>query len=219
MKNANDFSFCEGVTHGGGDADRNVVFGDSRWGVNDSGIRSYGASPYSTRSPFAAKIIAQLEKDPPGAAMDVAGGSNGVALQDLFKVGAIDRGLVTNLQDLRNRRTKRNKKLDHIAGDIILPKTWQKMSDWRQEYASEGLSAILHRPYGALQCLPVQFYEGALSTLLEWMRPGGVGLFQIPDMLPDSDLGRICSDLAGRQDIEEVFCPPGSKTALIYKRG
>ena len=217
MKVSRNFSFCNGVSHGAGDEERNSTLGDSRWGVNNSSLGSYGASPLSRKSPFAERLAAQLETQPQGVVIDIAGGNNGKAVKDLIRTGAVRSGLVTNLEDLRNRRAKRNKNLYHVAGDIIIQQTWREIDAWRQEHAPEGLAAVMHRPYGALQCLPTQFYEGALNTLLDWTMPGGVGLFQIPDMLLDDDLSTICQRLRSRQDVANIFCQQASKTALIYK--
>ena len=107
-----------------------------------------------------------------------------------------------------------------LAEDVKAVLTYVERGEvdaWRQEHAPEGLAAVMHRPYGALQCLPTQFYEGALNTLLDWTMPGGVGLFQIPDILLDDDLSTICQRLRSRQDVANIFCPQASNTALIYK--
>ena len=217
MKVYRNFSFCNSVSHGAGDEERNSTLGDSRWGVNNSSLCSYGASPLSRKSPFAERLITQLGSRPTGVVLDIAGGNNGIAVQDLIKKGVARLGLVTNLEDLRNRRATKKRELHHIAGDIILQQTWREIDAWRQEHAPEGLAAVMHRPYGALQCLPAQFYEGGLNTLLDWTMPGGVGLFQIPDILLDDDLSTICQRLRSRQDVANIFCPQASKTALIYK--
>lgn len=215
METITDFSFCDGVSHPVRTETRNRQEGDSRWCVNDTGIDYYGKfATEGIPSVYADLLVEHLKDRPKGVVLDVAGGNNGRAARDLMERGLAHRALVTNLEDLRTIDTLKVAQLGHVSGDIIRQDTWEKMERWKEVFAPGGFSAIMYRPYGALENLPLRFYVGGLRTLLNWLGEGGVGLFQIPHFSEPA----VCPMVKSRDDIERVFRHDGDDTALVYKR-
>jgi len=166
----------------------------------------------------------QLGRSAVGAALDIAGGSDGAALKDLLGDTVITRGLVTNYYDSRSLVTKATEALTHITGDILQSPTWEQIDTWQTGNTPEGFALIMHRPYGALQNLPASFYLGAVHALLDRLSPDGVLFVQIPQSLQKwygGDLDSVCWDLRQRDDIDSIRTPvlvlPLS-SALIIKR-
>jgi hypothetical protein len=214
-----DYSFCDGVSHPVQIAIRNREEGDIRWDYNDTPFEYYGVNrTHGEASLYAHKVYEHLLVNPGvKIALDIAGGSNGRAIRDLINLGLVNSGLVTNYEDRRNESTKKITELGHVAGDLIKQETWKKIQAWKDEFAPEGFSVIMCRPVGGLSYLPGAFYVGGLATLLDWLQPGGVGLFQIyPEAEHDG-----CEMLRNRDDIAEVYRDKerrGQDVALIYKK-
>lgn len=200
---------------------RNVPNNDA-WTNNNSTFANYCES---SGIPEAEKIIKnQIGHFAIKTALDIAGGSDGVALQNLLDDATITEGLVTNYYDSRGSQAKKTEALTHISGDILQPPTWREIKDWQTTHSPEGFSLILHRPYGALQDLPAAFYEGATHTLIDMLRPEGVLLVQIPSTLQKwfgGNIDSVCSSLRQRDDIESIRTPElilPLSSALIIKR-
>lgn len=222
-----DLSFLEGLREE--DSIHEERKGD-KWGINDSTYEGYFAGVRLRNYPQSVLQIvkARLEgtEDPVG--LDIAGGTNGIALQGLINNGVIERGMVTNYRDNRSDFTKENPNLDHISGNIIFPETWLSIIDWVRTNSPEGASLIMHRPYGGLQGLYPYFYEGAAHKLLDLLRPGGLLFAQIPFAVQDRPGFRksvLCQEIRERPDIAEVIPPvelgrtatPMNNCALVIK--
>lgn len=189
--------------------------GDDKWEINDSGVEDYAKDVnFPEFGGFNAmpRILDEfIDAEADNIAIDIAGGANGVALQQLISAGLIAKGLVTNLEDTRNLRARASSQLSHIAGDLCEFPTWAKIVNWARINAPEGVDLILSRPRGALQHLPIGTYGGATVAFLEMLKPGGILYAQIPWSLSESapngknskKLDRVCariqsSGLAGR---------------------
>ena len=175
-----------------------------KWGTNDSNFTDYCEyAPLGTREIIESRLAGLASK----AAIDIAGGTNGMAIQQLLRDGLIDTGLVTNYRDLRDDALE-EMRMDHVDGDILRKETWLRILEWQRERAPDGFSLVLHRPVGGLQKLEPKIYKGALNLLLSRTRPSGALLTQIPDKLDHTEQGeRLCSELAARTDIEAVYAP------------
>jgi hypothetical protein len=178
------------------------------WGVNNSDFSNYCA--YAPRHYDYEKIItSRLAGLATRTAIDIAGGVNGRAIQELIDEGLVDQGVVTNMKDRRVDYGLASG-VDHIEGNICLADTWQKIIDWQHEKAPEGFSLVMHRPVGALQELPAEFYAGALRFLLQRIQPGGMLFSQIPAVLSftDNDSKKaLCEELFTREDINKIYAP------------
>ena len=186
-----NFDFLNGVNHPAGDEPPS----DDWWFTNDSTLADYfqvGTLPDHPEG-VGSFIFNRIGHDNVG--IDLAGGTNGVALRGLLRADVIHKGLFTNYQDHRGRIHERpnglvnnehnlsQEGIDHIEGDIISPDTWQRIIDWQQQNAPDGAGVVLWRPDGALQNLPPSFYHGAAHVVLDMIRPGGVLFTQIPTSL------------------------------------
>src|SRR5664279_757815 len=109
----------------------------------------------------------QLGRLGSGAALDIAGGSDGTALQDLLGDGTVEKALLTNYYDTRTSRARSIGALAHVAGDMLEADTWDQIEAWQTANAPEGFSLIMHRPFGALQHLPADIYQTATHELLD----------------------------------------------------
>lgn len=106
--------------------------GDAIWAVNDSSFDEYcGKIDFPGQGGLFEILERQIGYDKNNAALDIAGGSQGAAVQDLLSTELVGKGLVTNFEDLRTEETKAIETLDHIVGDVADEKTWQ--SDSRVE--------------------------------------------------------------------------------------
>jgi hypothetical protein len=183
------------------------------WKISDLGFDDY--CERSGIDGVSDLIMGQLGRLGTNAALDIAAGANARALQDLLERGAIDKALATNYADNRSDETKAIGALTHQTGDLLDRTTWQGIIDWQAAEAPEGLSLVLHRPYGALQYLqPTNAYLGAARLLLDTLRPGGVLFSQIPIALksaawPGTPAERVARSIRQRPDI-------GSMTASDY---
>lgn len=202
-------SFLDGIKQTPLEAGFLEECGDGEWIVNDSGLSSYFFNvrfPGHNRGPSA--VTERIGRNATNVALDLAGGSNGAALQDLITIGAIGKGLLTNYQDMRCPATRENPLLDHIEGDLTHRLTWERIIEWAKLNTLGGFDLILHRPMGGLQYLPTSFYSGGAQLLVELLKPGGVLFCQIPYILSDvyenpaiEEIGR---ELKDNPKVEEV---------------
>jgi hypothetical protein len=199
-------AFLQGL---GSDPDHRAPW--ESWPVNNSGLAEY-FDPVKLDGHHEG-VLAVIERQIGGtegnAGVDMAGGTNGVALQELLRLGLIDKALVTNYRHRPNRRARRAG-VNYARGNLLKPKTWQGIIDWQEEEAPGGLALVMHRPDGGMQGLDPRFYEGAVNLLLDMIRPGGVMFTQIPQILRHrraSALEPICKGVIGRPDVESVLAP------------
>lgn len=182
--------------------------GDRRWGFNDSAMLDYSRRAHLDANPFRLlEIIGErLGQSGRNVGLDIAGGSKATALRELLDSGVLGHAVVTNYQDRRGRKVKRDHRLDHVKGDITRRSTWEEIVERQQERAPEGFKLIMHRPMGALQQLPVDFYRGGLHAALDMLAAGGVLFTQVPDRLDTQPqhLETVCASLAERSDIERM---------------
>jgi len=181
------------------------------WRVNNSSLEDYfGPVKLDGHPEGVLGIIQRQIGDTEGnAGIDIAGGTNGVALQELLKMGLLENALVTNYRNRPNWRA-RKAGIDYVRGNILLPKTWQKIIDWQEEQAPEGLALVMHRPDGGMQSLSTDFYEGVVHLLLDVVGPKGVMFTQVPQILRHrrpEELAAICEGVKTRPDVEEILVP------------
>ncbi|HRV75853.1 MAG: hypothetical protein H6799_02410 [Candidatus Nomurabacteria bacterium] len=223
---APSLSFLDGIKQTPLEAEFLDECGDGEWTVNDSGLSSYFFNvhfPGLGRGPgVVTKIIG---KDTSNTAMDLAGGSNGAALQDLIDIGAIGKGLLTNYEDRRCPASRYNPLVDHIAGNLVHRDTWQKIIEWASLNTNGGFDLILHRPVGGLQYLPTRFYSGAAQVIVDLLKPGGVAFLQIPYLLADvydnPEITRIGKELSRNPKVKGVLKASSSdgydQHALVFR--
>ncbi len=161
--------------------------------------------------PISQFLQSRLHTLPDVVALDIAGGSNGVALEELVTAGVVDRGLFTNYQNRWEQPLGTT--LEQVTGNLALQATWDSIFDWQQRNAPEGFSLILHRPHGALQRMPYSFYERAVHALLDMTSPGGVALLQIPLAIRSGSStavkNQMCEKINERADVESVALRDG----------
>lgn len=181
-----------------------------KWQVDDSSIDEYSVLaglPEDFDTGLGGMIAGAIGTDKGNIGIDIAGGANGKALQELLTLGILDRALVTNYSDNRSPATKKIDQLNHISGDLCDVSTWQEIAEWIDDNAPEGLDLVMHRPAGTLQDMSPAFYEGAFEFLLGKTRPAGIHFLQIPEALvipsPDRTLKPICDRV--KEDIAEVL--------------
>jgi hypothetical protein len=152
-------------------------------------------------------ILREIGTDSDNVGIDIAGGTNGRALQQLLEHGILGKALVTNYTDTRTDETKDVEGLDHRGGDLFDRTTWEEIDGWIDENAPDGLSLVMHRPAGTLQDLPAPFYAGAFRFLLERTRPGGLHFLQIPEPLvipsPERSLKPVYEEV--EDSVEVIF--------------
>lgn len=182
--------------------------GDATWHINDSSFDEYcGKIDFPGQGNLREILERQIGYDRNNTGLDVAGGSQGTAVQDLLRAKFIGKGLVTNFEDLRTNKTKKIDALDHIAGDVANIEVWQSILDWKEEHAPEGFSVILHRPAGGLQEFSPNAYAPPLHFLLDTLKPGGVLFTQVPVALrlsPRQAWFPIHLSVRSRSDIEDI---------------
>jgi hypothetical protein len=191
------------------DRERTALLGDGRWTVNNSSFDNYAERFGYDRADFRRILEETIGKDTNNVGIDIAGGANGKALQQLLEEGFLGRALLTNYQDKRWDMTKELPSLDHIDGDLLERQTWQRIIEWQRESAPEGFALVLHRPVGALQNLRPGFYRGAIQLLLDITKPNGVIFAQIPKIIVggsrvDTYLGAIYRGITDRDDVSEI---------------
>lgn len=187
--------------------------GDATWHINDSSFDDYsGKIDFPGLGNLRGILERQIGYDSSNTGLDVAGGSQGIAIQDLLRADFIGKGLVTNFEDLRTKKTKKIDALDHIAGDVANTEVWQSIFDWKEEHSPEGFSVILHRPAGGLQDFGPNAYAPPLHFLLDTLKPGGVLFTQVPVALrlsPRQTWFPIHLSVRSRSDIKDIsYAPP-----------
>jgi hypothetical protein len=182
------------------------------WDVDDSSLEEYSVLaglPENFENGLGGLILRSIGRGNGNVGIDIAGGTNGKALQELLSLGILDKALVTNYADARSDETKAIEELDHQDGDIYDMETWLGIAKWIEDNAPDGLALVMHRPVGTLQDLPKEFYEGAFDFLFKRTRSGGVHFLQIPEPLvipsPDRSLKPICDRISGDSSAEVLF--------------
>jgi hypothetical protein len=180
------------------------------WHVDDSSLEEYSVLaglPEDFQAGLGGMILREIGTEPGNVGIDIAGGTNGRALQQLLEHGILERALVTNYTDARTDETKVVEGLYHRDGDLCDRATWEEIDGWIDENAPDGLSLVMHRPAGTLQDLPAPFYAGAFRFLLERTRPGGVHFLQIPEPLvipsPERSLKPVYEEV--EDSVEVIF--------------
>jgi|GEM_PF-1793135 len=206
MRTPERLDFLRGL---GSDPDHRAPW--ESWPVNDSGLAEYFEPVKLDGHPegVLAVIEGQIGGTEGNAGVDIAGGTNGVALRELLKLGLIEKALVTNYRNRPNWRARRAG-VGYVRGNLLKPKTWQGIIDWQEEQAPGGLALVMHRPDGGLQDLEPRFYGGAVNLLLDMVRPGGVMFTQIPHILRNrraAQLDPICQGIHDRPDVETILAP------------
>jgi len=181
------------------------VGSDDDWLSNDSSFNDYVAYSLLPKGLFARILDKHVGENTENVGLDLAGGENGQALQDLLAAGILGRALLTTYKDRRSIATKYLVELGHVEGDLIRPTTWQKIINWKHIYAPHGFALIMHRPLGALQDLNPSTYVGAANLLLNMLRPGGVFFSEIPGALYGSGMTLMCRSLQEREDIADIM--------------
>lgn len=205
-----DLSFLEGIKQTPLEAGFLDECGDGEWTVNDSGLSSYFLNIYFPGLGLGPRVVTErLGENATNVAMDLAGGSNGAALQDLIRIGAIGSGLLTNYEDRRCPATREISQISHIAGNLTHADTWERIIEWVTTKTEGGLDLILHRPMGGLQYLPTRFYSGAAQLLVELLKPGGIAFLQIPYLLADvhdnPEIDQIGEELRSNPKVKGVL--------------
>ncbi len=193
---------------------------DGVWNVDNSGIADYSEKANFFGKPEGLlQIIGECTGRRDDVGLDVAGGTNGVAIGELVMAGFLREGAVTNFTSLPSAEVRAERAragVTHLAGSLLDVHTWRTMQAWQEKVAPQGLAVIMHRPYGALQTLSPEFYMGAVHWALNRLRPGGVLFTQIPQILdggliasdvPDlyAHLGAICDSIRKRSDLDAFY--------------
>jgi hypothetical protein len=188
------------------------------WSFFDSSFKDYCKRAILPEYPEGLKgiIEAQVGFSADNVGIDIGGGLNGVALQDLLELGVLSKALMTDFMDERSERTKQVSKLDHLAGNLLDADTWQAMIDWQEVNAPNGLALIMHRPVGGLQRLTPSVYEGATLCMFDMLQPGGLLFTQIPRRIRHSPEGpQILNTLRHRPDVGQVIISTKRTDTLI----
>ncbi len=205
LRTLDDFDFSQEIASESSD----------EWRKNDRGIASYSDYLFDDFFTLPQLIESQIGYDDRNVGLDLAGGKNGIALQELLDERLLGRGLVTNLHDHRSREAKQRADLDHIEGNLRDKTTWQRVVDWQAVYAPEGFSLVLHRPWGAMQDLPARFYEASLHIVTSLLKPNGLAALQIPSALLFAEAAVVSglhASLATREDVANVECAQTTST-------
>jgi hypothetical protein len=181
------------------------VGSDDDWISNDSNFNDYVTCSLLPDGLFDRILDQHVGKNTENVGLDLAGGENGQALQDLLTAGFLGRALLTTYKDRRSIATKYLVELGHVEGDLIRPDTWQKIINWKHIYAPKGFALIMHRPLGALQDLNPSTYVGAANLLLNMLRPSGVLFTEVPGALYGSGMSLMCESLQERDDIVDII--------------
>lgn len=198
-----------------------------KWAVNDSSFNSY-VSMVNFREGSALDCITRnLANMDDNSVLDIAGGSNGVAVSDLIDSGLVNGGVFTNFTDQRNS-SKLREDLDFVPGDLAQDATWNKIKEIQTKRFPIGFSLVLHRPYGGLQDLQPSQYVKFAEYVIDMIRPGGVFYSQIPSSpyqpTSNATLNYIFRSIKQISDVDNVEVSVKSQTlaehnfCLIYKK-
>lgn len=188
------------------------------WTVYNSSFKDYSEHAILPDYPDGLKGIveSQIGFNEDNVGIDIGGGINGVALQDLLELGVLSKALMTDFMDERSEKTKQVSELDHLAGHLLDADTWQAMIDWQEVNAPDGLALIMHRPVGGLQRLTPDVYEGATLCMFDMLQPGGLLFTQIPRRIRHSPEGpQILNTLRHRPDVGQVIISAKRKGTIV----
>ncbi len=181
---------------------------DSQWFVNDSGIGYYSRCAYlNGRADGLTDLLSErLANTQNGIGMEIAAGSNAVALRELLESGLLAGALALNLCDTRSDETRQDDRISHLAGDVTLRETWGGIYEWIEDKTPEGLDLILFHPVGGLSGLPQDVYEDAAHHMVDLLKPGGVFFAQAPKPLLAGNprLRKLYKGLCSRDDVESI---------------
>lgn len=150
-----------------------------RWTVDDSGLDSYAKLVYFEAGSAIDVIKEHMQSLPNSTGIDIAGGSNGIAIRQCVELGIVSQGVFTNHFDVRDATTKESG-LHFIEGDLLVASTWEAIKNTQRQVAPEGFGLALHRPFGALQSQDLSFYSSMASKVIDMLKPRGIFFMQIP---------------------------------------
>lgn len=166
-------------------AEYSPLLADDEWGVNDSTFLRYAERVACASGGYPEDVIDGLKQrfgtGGDHSVLDVAGGSNGRAVQDLLELGVMRNGLVTNFQDFRSSATRSVVELGHVSGNLSDVTTWKSIRAWRDRHAPDGFSLTTFFPVAALHEFSTRFYLNRLGELLDMAMPGGLLLLTVPE--------------------------------------
>jgi len=160
---------------------------DRGWLVDDSHLsRFFDGVKLRNGTPL--EVMAQcIGRDPNNVGIDIAGGTNGVAMRDLVATGLVGKGLYTHFLDDRNPRLS-NPNVDLVTGDLATAQPWLSIRDWQQRNAPQGFAVALHAPGLGFEKWAPDTHLTALAMLLPMMQPGAVIFTQVPiEVLKDGN--------------------------------
>lgn len=210
-------SFLEGAKEDSWYTDATVPRDKVVWFTDDSDLESYDLDLSFPDNPegLSGILLDTIGRNRDNVGIDIAGGTNGVALQDLLKDGILGTAILTNYVDSRSEETREIEELHHVDGDLVDRSTWEKILEKQKELAPEGLDLVMHRPVGGVQTLATDVYKGATNLLIDITKPGGVLFLQIPEALIHDDrsgtgqlnvgLDEVCASIADRNDIDRII--------------
>lgn len=130
--------------------------------------------------------------------------SDGEFLRQLPGIGG---GLAVSLSDKRTPEMiekDKAKNIDVIVGDILLPKTWQKISQWLKERGISFCDVAVCRGVGGVEVIPKEAYTYVLSQMWSRLSPAdGLLLTQVPER--DETLARQWGEEVKQTGIEFYF--------------
>jgi hypothetical protein len=222
-----DLSFLAGAAEKDIHPARLAELEDGLWSTNHSSIADYTAraGDFEGQGTIETLISKYLGTMHGNVGLDLAAG-NGQALSDLLNKGLLDLALTTSYQSPNDEAAIRDRHIAHISGNLVLTETWNRILDWQEQNAPDGLALVMHRPVGALQDLPFAAYAGAAHLLLSRIRPGGLMFAQVPRPLfyDKHALAEVQTSIHRRIDVScilanTVWRPGGPDThAVIVKR-
>jgi hypothetical protein len=149
------------------------------WSVDDSSFNSYVDLVRFQRGFAKDLILERIDNDSTNVVLDIAGGSNGVAVRNLIDSELFGEGIFTNYVDNRSEETRQSN-VGFVAGDLRTSETWEALLSWQQYHAPDGFALVLHRPAGGLQDLCDDDYIKYTRTIMSMIKPGGLFYSQVP---------------------------------------
>jgi hypothetical protein len=213
-----DLAFLDSESHPSNRPNFDNEYGPDGWPQNNTSFRTYcfDGERLGLRNVYETirTRLTILGRTGMNVALDLAGGRDGIALQDLIRDGLVAQGILTNLIDKRSDDVRDNPNLPiaHIAGDLVERETCESIVNKARELAPNGLALISWQPGRvALSNLSSTFYKGGAHACLDMLRPGGVFLGEIPPaLLSGPDLADVCASIQQRSDVERVDAAIGA---------